>query len=136
MSTHASERHEQRPHLDLWLVAVVGLAAALVALGSWVLIDRFEGAGSDSAITVIDDFVASVNADDTDALAAVVTADAEFTDGTGAREWLLAWGGETFVQGWTMERVAPVAGNPHADPAFWQPAPLLAEAARNGRWPK
>ena len=40
MSTHASERHEQRPHLDLWLVAVVGLVAALVALGSWVLIDR------------------------------------------------------------------------------------------------
>jgi len=26
-------------------------------------------------------------------------------------------------------------GNPHADPAFWQPAPLLVEAAANGRWP-
>ena len=28
------------------------------------------------------------------------------------------------------------AGNPNADPAFWQPAPLLVEAAKNGRWPK
>jgi 3-hydroxyacyl-CoA dehydrogenase len=27
-------------------------------------------------------------------------------------------------------------GNQHADPAFWQPAPLLVEAAANGRWPK
>jgi 3-hydroxyacyl-CoA dehydrogenase len=33
----------------------------------------------------------------------------------------------------TMERFAR---NPHADPAFWQPAPLLVEAAKNGRWPK
>ncbi len=28
------------------------------------------------------------------------------------------------------------ASNQHADPAFWQPAPLLVEAAKNGRWPK
>jgi 3-hydroxyacyl-CoA dehydrogenase len=28
------------------------------------------------------------------------------------------------------------AGNPNADPAFWQPAPLLVEAAKSGRWPK
>ena len=33
----------------------------------------------------------------------------------------------------TMKRFA---GNPNADPAFWQPAPLLVEAARSGRWPK
>ncbi|HQR71952.1 MAG TPA: 3-hydroxyacyl-CoA dehydrogenase NAD-binding domain-containing protein [Burkholderiaceae bacterium] len=28
------------------------------------------------------------------------------------------------------------AGNKHADPAFWQPAPLLIGAAASGRWPK
>jgi len=28
------------------------------------------------------------------------------------------------------------AQNPHADPAFWQPAPLLVEAAAQGRWPR
>ena len=27
-------------------------------------------------------------------------------------------------------------GNANADPAFWQPAPLLVEAAKIGRWPK
>jgi 3-hydroxyacyl-CoA dehydrogenase len=33
----------------------------------------------------------------------------------------------------TMKRFAT---NKHADPAFWQPAPLLVEAAEAGRWPK
>ena len=33
----------------------------------------------------------------------------------------------------TMKRFA---GNPNADPTFWQPAPLLVEAAKSGRWPK
>ena len=32
-----------------------------------------------------------------------------------------------------MERFA---GNAHADPTFWQPAPLLLEAAESGKWPK
>jgi 3-hydroxyacyl-CoA dehydrogenase len=33
----------------------------------------------------------------------------------------------------TMKRFAE---NPHADPAFWEPAPLLVTAAAAGRWPK
>jgi 3-hydroxyacyl-CoA dehydrogenase len=33
----------------------------------------------------------------------------------------------------TMRRFA---GNPHADPASWQPAPLLVEAAKGGKWSK
>jgi 3-hydroxyacyl-CoA dehydrogenase len=33
-------------------------------------------------------------------------------------------------------RMREFAQNPHADPSFWQPAPLLADAARDGRWPK
>jgi 3-hydroxyacyl-CoA dehydrogenase len=33
----------------------------------------------------------------------------------------------------TMRRFAT---NKHADPAFWQPAPLLVEAAKVGHWPK
>ncbi|HSQ09896.1 MAG TPA: 3-hydroxyacyl-CoA dehydrogenase NAD-binding domain-containing protein, partial [Burkholderiaceae bacterium] len=32
--------------------------------------------------------------------------------------------------------MARFAANKHADPAFWQPAPLLVEAAKSGRWPK
>ncbi len=33
----------------------------------------------------------------------------------------------------TMKRFVT---NPHADPSFWEPAPLLAAAAQSGRWPK
>jgi 3-hydroxyacyl-CoA dehydrogenase len=33
----------------------------------------------------------------------------------------------------TMKRFA---GNSHADPAFWEPAPLLVTASAAGRWPK
>jgi hypothetical protein len=28
------------------------------------------------------------------------------------------------------------AANPHADPSFWTPAPLLLQAAQAGRWPR
>jgi 3-hydroxyacyl-CoA dehydrogenase len=35
-----------------------------------------------------------------------------------------------------VARMQSFAQNVHADPAFWQPAPLLVEAARAGRWPK
>jgi 3-hydroxyacyl-CoA dehydrogenase len=32
-------------------------------------------------------------------------------------------------------RMREFTQNPHADPGFWQPAPLLIEAAQVGRWP-
>ncbi len=35
-----------------------------------------------------------------------------------------------------VARMQQFAGNDHADPAFWQPAPLLLEAAAAGRWPR
>jgi 3-hydroxyacyl-CoA dehydrogenase len=35
-----------------------------------------------------------------------------------------------------VEAMKRFATNRHADPAFWQPAPLLVEAAGRGRWPK
>jgi len=35
-----------------------------------------------------------------------------------------------------LESMRRFAANPHADPAFWQPAPLLADAAAQGRWPR
>jgi 3-hydroxyacyl-CoA dehydrogenase len=33
-----------------------------------------------------------------------------------------------------VARMAQFAANPHADPLFWQPAPLLLEAAKKGSW--
>lgn len=42
MSTYAHRAlHVRRPHINLWLAAVVGLSAALVGLGSWALVDQF-----------------------------------------------------------------------------------------------
>lgn len=35
-----------------------------------------------------------------------------------------------------VERMREFARNEHADPGFWQPAPLLLEAAQAARWPK
>ena len=53
----------------------------------------------------------------------------------------VARGGPMFhAQAMGLDKVAAAmtrfASNPHADPVFWQPAPLLIEAAKNGRWPK
>ncbi len=35
-----------------------------------------------------------------------------------------------------LDAMKRYAANPHADPAFWQPAPLLVEAAAQGKWPR
>jgi 3-hydroxyacyl-CoA dehydrogenase len=35
-----------------------------------------------------------------------------------------------------LARMREFAANPHADPVFWTPAPLLLEAAQAGRWPR
>lgn len=53
---HPHRAHLRRPHVNLWLVAVVGLAAALIALGAWVIVDRTTGGNSatEKAATLID----------------------------------------------------------------------------------
>jgi ketosteroid isomerase-like protein len=40
MTAYAPETHRHRVHAHPWLVAVVVLAAALVALGAWVIVDQ------------------------------------------------------------------------------------------------
>jgi 3-hydroxyacyl-CoA dehydrogenase len=35
-----------------------------------------------------------------------------------------------------IDAMRQYAANPHGDPKFWEPAPLLVAAARAGRWPK
>jgi ketosteroid isomerase-like protein len=73
-TTYTHGVHVRRPHVNLWLVAVIGLAAALVALGAWVLVDRYTGPEHD-ATTLIDDFNAALSAGDADAVAALITND-------------------------------------------------------------
>jgi ketosteroid isomerase-like protein len=105
---HAPPAHVRRLHVNPWLVAVIALAAALVALGSWMLIDRYGGAESDTATALVDDVIAAANAEDLDAMASMYTADAVLVDGGGDRGLASEiFRGDTQIRA-TFERVAPV----------------------------
>lgn len=77
MTTYVPEVHARRPHINFWLVAVIALAAGLVALGAWTLVDRFGGSDTEAA-QIIDDLNAAVNAGDAEALRALFARDAVF----------------------------------------------------------
>lgn len=74
MTTHAPPARRRRPHLDLRLAAVAGLAAALVGLVAWMLVDRHagEGGAARDATALVDDFNAAVNAHDPEAVKALL----------------------------------------------------------------
>ena len=79
MTTYPHRIHVHRPHVNWPLVAIVGLAAALIGLGSWVLVDRYAGGGgaTQDATTLIDRFNAAVSANDAKAASALLTFDVE-----------------------------------------------------------
>lgn len=80
MTTHVPEIHVRRLHVNAWLVAVVALAAAVVALGAWVVVDRYAGGdgATQDATALVDDWNAAVNADSpADAIAPLITSDFE-----------------------------------------------------------
>ena len=79
MTTYVPEVHVRRPHVSVWLVAVIGLAAALIGLAAWVLVDRYAGTDpAAEATALVDDWNAAVNADyPADALAPLITSDFE-----------------------------------------------------------
>lgn len=77
MTTYSPEAHAHRTHVNVWLVAVIVLAAGLVALGAWTLVDRYAGSDSEAA-QVIDDLNAAVNAGDAHALRALFARRAMF----------------------------------------------------------
>ena len=62
-----------RPHVSLSLVAIVGLAAALVGLGTWVLVDRYTGGSTstENAATLIDKVNRAYDNVDTNAIGAL-----------------------------------------------------------------
>jgi len=65
--------------VNRWLIAVVVLSVALVALGAWVIVDKTgstSGAAQDAA-AMIDKFNAATSSNDAEAAAAVLTDDAE-----------------------------------------------------------
>jgi len=110
-TTYAPEIHVRRPHINLWAVAVIGLAAIIIGLAAWVVVDWYTGPTHDAA-TVIDDAASAWSAGDVAEVASLYTSDAILvtargdqvvgTDGIGA----LMTNAPRYGLG--FERVAPV----------------------------
>ena len=81
-TTHIAPLHARRPHLNAWLVAVIALVAALAALGTWVLVDRYagdstsQGLASPEVVTLLENRIAAWNRGNGRAAAAFYAADA------------------------------------------------------------
>lgn len=111
---HPHRVHVRRPHVDLWLVAVVGLAAALVGLASWVLVDRYAGGSSaaENATTLLDNFNAATTRGDAKAATALVTSDFVLSSAGTTIAGPKAFANEIGPHdGMTVDRIAPVSVN-------------------------
>lgn len=108
MTTYPHRIDLPRRHVSLWLVAVIGLAAALIGLAAWVLVDRYAGTDpAAEATALVDEWNAAVNAENSaDALAPLITSDFE------ARTSGNFFTGDEFLAAAThqvgAERIAPV----------------------------
>ena len=63
-TSHVAHPHLRRPRVNPWLIGVVALAAALVALGGWVIFDDEappEGLASAEATSMLSDRIAAFN---------------------------------------------------------------------------
>jgi ketosteroid isomerase-like protein len=115
VTMYAPEAQAHRPHVNYLLVAVIGLAVALVAFGSWVLIDRYAGSdgATQNAATLIDGANAAISSADADALASFYTPDAMISrDDGGVTVGVEAIRGlvpQTKLLDYKVWRVAPVA---------------------------
>jgi hypothetical protein len=78
VTTYVPEAHVRRRHVNVWLVGVVGLAAVLVALGTWVLVDRYASGDSatQDATTLIDDLNAAFSTGDANAIPSLYASNA------------------------------------------------------------
>lgn len=70
MTTYPHRIDARRTHVNYWLVTVVGLAAALVALGVWVVVDQTTGGSeaTQNATTLIDDVNTAFSTGDANAI--------------------------------------------------------------------
>jgi hypothetical protein len=114
-TTYAPHAHLRRPHVDLRLGVIVGLVAALVALGSWVLVDRLAtggGGATQSATTLIDGVNTAFSTGNMNAIPSLYAGNAVMrTIGVGE-----TYVGVTSIQAlatgdFRAERIAPVTVN-------------------------
>jgi hypothetical protein len=75
--THAPSTDVRRPPVNPWAVVVTALAVAVVALGAWILADRYAGTSQSAASTevaaMLESRIAAMNRGDSDAAAALYT---------------------------------------------------------------
>ena len=94
----------------LWIVVGV-LAAALVALGAWVIVDRYTGPEAD-ATALIDDVAAAWSSGDVAAMRDLYATDVVYSEPYGDTATGLSQLTEVAptanAEGFTLERVAPV----------------------------
>jgi hypothetical protein len=112
-TTHAPAVHAHRLHLDPWHVAVVVLAAAVVGLGAWVVVDSVTGGGDSAtkdATALTDDFSAAAMANDGATAMTMMTDNAVLWSNGDVITGAKAWSDEiTNTLTLTVERVAPVS---------------------------
>jgi uncharacterized protein (TIGR02246 family) len=110
-TTYAPEIHVRRPHIDVWVAIVVGLAAVVIALGAWIVVDRYTGPEHDAA-TAIDDAATAWSAGDAASAASLYTSDAILVTAGGEQvvgtDEIAARMTNAQRYGLGFERVAPV----------------------------
>lgn len=112
---HPHRIHLHRPNVSPSLVAIVGLAAALVGLGAWVAVDRLTGGGgaTHDAATLIDKEYALISAGNVNGALALFTPDAKVFHGPGTPYAGTAQIRSTIedakTSGFTATRIAPVS---------------------------
>ena len=79
--THTGPAHVHRPRFNPWLAAVIALAAVLVALGAWMIVDQTcssstDGLASHEVATMLEDRIAAFDRADGRAAAAFYTNEA------------------------------------------------------------
>jgi hypothetical protein len=83
--THVPVTHVGRPHLNPWLVVAVVLAALVVGLGVWVIVDQtwsssVDRQASPEVVAMLGARLAALNRADAEAIASFFTADATLND--------------------------------------------------------
>lgn len=110
MTTYPQHVDARRPHVSYWLVAVIALAAALVALGAWVLVDRYAGGDSatQDATTLIDDLNAAFSTGDANAIPSLYASNAVMRSFGVGETYAGVKAIRTNAGCCTIERLAPV----------------------------
>jgi hypothetical protein len=110
MTTYVPEAHpHRRPHVNAWLVAIIVLAAGLIGLGTWVIVDRYTGGdtATQEAATLIDNVNTAFTTNDTSALPTYYAGDAVIR--SLGEEYVGIESIQQLASGtWQVERIAPV----------------------------